>query len=71
MLNHAAEVNRKRMDLRIKRRRELGRITASDEIADMPTINGRKITELTSDELISYHSKDGPRPRIIKPKGKT
>ncbi len=66
MLNHAADVNRRRLDLRIKQKRNDGTATLSEEVADMPLVGGRKLTDLTSDEYISYLSSDGPRPRIIK-----
>jgi hypothetical protein len=69
MLNHAAEVNRKRMDLRINERRRLGQLSDSEQVLET-TVNGRKLTEMTSDELLQHHGGEGPRPKVIKTKKK-
>lgn len=34
----------------------------------MPMFNGKKLTDLTSDEIANYMGSDGPRPRVIKTK---
>lgn len=67
MLNHASHINRKRMDARIKRDRAAGKFSIQDDVADMQLVNGRKLTELTSEEIINAHE-EAPRPRVIKVK---
>jgi len=66
MLNAAAEINRKRMDARIKQRRENGESTLQEDIAELPMINGKRLDELTSDEYLNYMGREGPRPKVIK-----
>lgn len=68
LLNHAADVNKKRLDARIKSRRRDGTASIAEELSDMPVYKGRKLTDLTSEELASYMGPDGPRPKVIKRK---
>lgn len=55
MINHAAHVNKKRLDRRIERNRERGDQPLEDRIAEMPMWNGKRIDELTSEEYLEYH----------------
>jgi hypothetical protein len=68
MLNHAAGINHKRMELGVKKRREQGNSTLSDDVSEMTMPDGRKLTEMTSAEIIDAH--EGARPRTIKVKKK-
>jgi hypothetical protein len=65
MLNHAASYNRKRMDLAIKDRRARGEATVSDALQEEPVIGGKKLTDMSSDEIFGYMGK-AARPRVIK-----
>ncbi len=66
-MNHAADINRKRMDQSIKDRRRRGEATQNDDIQEM-TVGGKKLTDMTSEEYASYLGSDVPRPRYIKTK---
>ena len=67
LLNHAAEVNRKRLDLHIAKNRDAGTLSPSEQVADMPLFKGRRVDELTSDEYMKYLGASGGKgPRVIK-----
>lgn len=68
MLNHASGINKKRMDARIESKRRSGTMTPGEMVADTPLIGGKRLDELTSEELFRHHGSEGPRPRVIKPK---
>ena len=68
MLNHASSVNKKRMDARIEAKRRNGTMTPNEMVADMPLIGGKRLDEMTSDELLRHHGGEGPRPKVIKAK---
>lgn len=67
MMNHAAAFNKEQMDARIEERRKMGQLSPSEEIQEEPMFNGRKITELTSDEYMAYMSGHA-KPKVIKTK---
>lgn len=54
MLNHAASVNKARMDARIKRGRTEGYESLDDAAADAPVYNGKRLSELTTEEYQAY-----------------
>jgi hypothetical protein len=57
MLQHAAWVEKHRMDERVRRNRASGDAPFHDQIADsMPTWNGKPIDKLTSSEYLAYHA---------------
>ena len=66
-MNHAANVNRKRLDLSIKERRNAGQATVEDELNDVK-MGGKKLTDMTTEEYANYLGSDFPRPRVIKTK---
>lgn len=50
LLNHAATVNSKRMDARIKAK------DAPKDEGDEPVWHGKKLSEMNSDEMTAYYS---------------
>jgi hypothetical protein len=64
MLNHAASVNHKKQERNVERRRQDGTSTIEDDFADAELVDGRRLSEMTSDEILSHH--DGAKPRTIK-----
>lgn len=55
MLNHAAAVNKLRMDEKIKRGRDKGDYdTLDEEVSDSVVFEGKRFDELTSDEYSRY-----------------
>lgn len=54
MLNHAAVVNRARLDARTRHRQDTGTMTMEDVVNTMPLFNGKPINELTSEEYAQY-----------------
>lgn len=56
MLTHASHVNKLAMDTRIKKERVDGNYsTLENAMADSPIWDGKRLTEMTSDEYIAYH----------------
>lgn len=69
LMNHAAEVNRKRMDERIRERRGDGKGDLPGGLEE-PTIEGKKVSEVTTEEYLKHLGQsDGVvRGKVIKPK---
>jgi hypothetical protein len=55
MIQHAAWLNKKRMDALVRRGREEGSPVMEDRVAQ-ELFNGKPIDQLTSDEYIAYHA---------------
>ncbi len=69
MLNHASSVNHKRMELHLAKHRAEGTSSLTERIADT-TVNGRRLTEMSTDEIVNLNASEGARPKIIKTKRK-
>lgn len=56
MLNHAAAVNKKRLDAKIKWQRDHDKFDTVNDAASagLPMFNGKSVDQLTSDEYQSY-----------------
>lgn len=52
MLNHAASVNSKRMEQRMKRKHT----TTDNQEGYEPVYNGKTLDEMTSDEMVQYYA---------------
>jgi hypothetical protein len=55
MLQHAQWINKKRMDVLVKRNRDRGETSVEEKFAGA-AFNGKPIDQLTSDEYILYHA---------------
>lgn len=63
LLQHAASHNRKLLDKRLEEGRKKGTLSPSDEMAE----GGRKITEMSSDEIMMLAGTESGRgPKVIK-----
>jgi hypothetical protein len=56
MMQHAAWINKKRLDAAVKNRQASGDSTFSDQLAEMPTYNGKPIDQLTTEEYMAYQA---------------
>lgn len=64
LLNHAAVHNKKVLDKRI----EAGDVSDREALATAPLVNGKRMDELTSDEIMAMASKSGKAPKSVKVK---
>jgi hypothetical protein len=56
MLQHAAWVEKKRSDIRVRSKRQAGDMDFHDSVASsVENWNGKPIDQLTSEEYIAYH----------------
>lgn len=71
LLNHAAHFNRQVFDARTADRRRRGQPpTVADQVQDAPIFNGKRLNEMTTDEMLSYQGLDAPKVKVIKTKKK-
>jgi hypothetical protein len=57
MLQHAAWIEKRRMDERVRRNRKSGDVPYQDQVAEsVTTWNGKPIDQLTSEEYMAYHA---------------
>lgn len=55
MLNHASTVNSKRLDERSKKRAERDKKQQEQDAIDPVVMNGKRISELSSEEQMKYY----------------
>jgi hypothetical protein len=56
MMQHAAWINKKRLDAAVESRRAKGEQTFTDNVAEMPLFNGKPIDQLTTEEYMAYQA---------------
>jgi hypothetical protein len=64
MIQHAASFNRKLLDKRLEQARATDTLTPTEDLADT---GGKRLSELSSDDLMMLASQSGSRgPKVIK-----